>query len=157
MAQSPLHDRLFRALLRLFPREFRGDFGEQMTEDFRNQRDDRATTRDMRRLCARTVVDVLRRAPAEHPDVIRPEPGYALRILRRNPAFAAGVVLTLAVGVGSTTAVFTLADPMLFRPLPYPESERLVEIYARSGHSTRVLHVPDFLRAEATHKGFEAV
>jgi hypothetical protein len=43
---------------------------------------------------------------------------YAARLLRRQPAFAAVVVLTVALGIGSTTAVFSLADWVLLRPLP---------------------------------------
>ena len=47
-----------------------------------------------------------------------------LRQIRRNPGFALAIILTLALGVGATTAVFTLADPMLFRPLPYTDAGR---------------------------------
>jgi predicted permease len=153
----PLHDRVYRAILKLFPREFRGDFGEQMAEDFRDQRDDAASRPQRARLWIRTFADALRRAPAEHLDVLRRDAGYALRLFRGNPGFTTAVVLTLAIGVGSTTAVFTLADPMLFRPLPYPEPERLVEIYARTADSSRVMHALDFLRLEASPEAFEAV
>ena len=50
---------------------------------------------------------------------------YALRVLRRTPAFTAAAVLTLAVAIGVNTAVFTVADAFLLRPLPYPEPGRL--------------------------------
>ena len=53
---------------------------------------------------------------------------YAIRILRQNPSFAAVAILTLAVGIGGTTAMFSVLDPVLFRPLPYREPERLVSI-----------------------------
>jgi putative ABC transport system permease protein len=53
---------------------------------------------------------------------------YAVRTLRRNPAFASVVVLTLAVGVGAATAMFTVVRAVLLRPLPFAEPERLVEI-----------------------------
>jgi predicted permease len=154
------NDRLYRALLRLFPREFRGDFGEQMLDDFRDQRSaarqDGGTARVLR-LWIRTLGGALRQAPREHLESMARDLKYALRLLTRRRGFAAAIVLTLAVGVGSTTAVFTLADPMLFRPLPYPESDRLVEVYARAGASTLVFHVPDFLSAERTARSFEAI
>jgi hypothetical protein len=54
--------------------------------------------------------------------------GAGLRQIRRNPGYAGAVALTLALGVGATTAVFTLADPMLFRPLPYPDADRMVAV-----------------------------
>jgi putative ABC transport system permease protein len=53
---------------------------------------------------------------------------YAARTLRRNPAFAAVVVLTLAIGIGAVTAMFTVVRAVLLRPLPYADPERLIEI-----------------------------
>ena len=53
---------------------------------------------------------------------------FALRQFRRSPAFAATAVLTLALGIGATTAIFSLVDGILLRPLPFPEADRLVGI-----------------------------
>jgi predicted permease len=53
---------------------------------------------------------------------------YALRGFRRNPVFAVTVIVTLAVGIGSTTAVFSVVDRILFRPLPYAHDDRLVSV-----------------------------
>ena len=54
---------------------------------------------------------------------------YVLRTLRRSPGFTATVILTLALGIGATTAVFTIADAVLFRPVLYPNQDRLVGIF----------------------------
>ncbi|HWJ15486.1 MAG TPA: permease prefix domain 1-containing protein, partial [Gemmatimonadaceae bacterium] len=53
---------------------------------------------------------------------------FALRTLRRAPAFTVISAITLALGVGATTAIFTLVNGILLRPLPYPHAEQLVRV-----------------------------
>ncbi|HKD45090.1 MAG TPA: ABC transporter permease [Candidatus Angelobacter sp.] len=54
---------------------------------------------------------------------------YALRQLRNNPGFAVAAILILALGIGSTAAIFSAVNPILFAPLPYPEAGRVVMIW----------------------------
>src|SRR5262245_55264577 len=53
---------------------------------------------------------------------------FSLRTLRKSPAFAAAAILTIAIGIGANTAVFSVVDGVLLKPLVYPEPERLVSI-----------------------------
>ena len=53
---------------------------------------------------------------------------FGLRMLRRNPGFAAVIVITLSLGVGATTAIFSVVNPILFEPLPYPHAGRIAAI-----------------------------
>jgi hypothetical protein len=61
---------------------------------------------------------------------------YALRQLVRQPAFAGIVLVTLALGIGATTAIFSVVEAVLLRPLPYPDADRIVRIFERSAERT---------------------
>jgi predicted permease len=83
---------------------------------------------------------------------------FALRQLRRNPGFAAVVVLTLALGIGMNTAVFTVVNALLLRPLPYPRADRLVQLGEydkKRDQGLQTVSYPNFADWKRASKVFE--
>lgn len=80
---------------------------------------------------------------------------YGMRVLRRNPSFTWTAVITLGLGIGATTSIFSAVHSLLLRPLPYSTPEQLVSITAQSPKfKSDVLLSPDFVAAQYTVKSF---
>jgi len=83
---------------------------------------------------------------------------FALRMLGKKPAFALVAILTLAVGIGATSAVFSVVDRILFRSLPYPQDDRLVSFGLMAPFDSREFMLgPDFVDWRARQAPFESI
>ncbi len=83
---------------------------------------------------------------------------YGLRQLRHNPGFAAIAILMLALGIGASTAIFSVVDAVLLRPLPYPHPEKIVTVWEREGGGQRArLADPNFLDFRAQNHTLSAL
>ena len=83
---------------------------------------------------------------------------YGARGLHRAPAFTAAAVLTLALGIGANSAMFSLANSVLLHSLPYPEPEQLVRLHAnKPGFDQGSISFPNFLDWQASNHTFAAV
>ncbi|HXT68175.1 MAG TPA: ABC transporter permease [Vicinamibacterales bacterium] len=121
--------RPYRLLLRLLPASFREEYGEELTRVFAREWRDASGAGARVTLWLRALVDVIGTAVSVHVDMLRQDLRHAARSLRRAPGFSVATILVIALGVGATTAVFTLTDHVLLRPLPFPDSDRLVKIW----------------------------
>lgn len=120
--------RVHRALLHLFPRSFRAEYGGEMEKDFAREWNEAHGVGAIGLLIA-TAIDVAANAWRVHLDILEQDVKYAVRSLRRTPGFTVTSVVVAAIGIGATTATFTLADHVLIRALPFPDSHRLVKIW----------------------------
>ena len=83
---------------------------------------------------------------------------HAFRMLLKNPAFAALAILTLAVGIGANTAIFTVVNGVLLKPLPYSEPERIVRLWEQTARGPRVqVSTPNFLDWRTRATSFETM
>src|SRR5258706_10946301 len=85
---------------------------------------------------------------------------FALRTMRRTPAFTVTVVTALAFCIGANTAIFSVVDTVLFRPLPFPQQDRLVsatEGIPSAGFPIMPYACPDYLFVDANNRSLESM
>ncbi len=94
-------------------------------------------------------------------DRLRQDMRYALRQLARSPGFSAVVVLTLALGIGATTAIYSVVDGILFRPLPFPNPDQLTVVWAdmtrAGGPVDEWMNFPNYADLKARARSFQAM
>ncbi|MDQ2711429.1 MAG: ABC transporter permease [Acidobacteriota bacterium] len=120
---------LYRILLLLYPAAFRAQYGGELTSIFRSRMRDVNSVAAQLLLWIETVTDVLLTATQTHWEILLRDVRYTLRTLRRSPGFTLTAILVAALGVGATTAAYTITDHVLLRPLPFPDIDRLVLLW----------------------------
>src|SRR5262245_17431942 len=155
--------RAYRLLLRMLPFEFRGDFGGEMEDVFRDQRAEALRRRGPAGLLAlwsETILGISRTAPREHLAILRQDASYALRCMAKEPGYVAIAVIILALGTGANTAIFSVLNAVLARPLPYAHGEKLLQVQQVAPKATipemqfSVPEIDDYRRRNRTFEEF---
>ena len=179
----------YRLLLRAFPAEVRRDFGGDMAAMFARQVEEaRRERRSVSRLWWRAATDAAVNGVGAR--LVSPKPAasymratadgtkppgsrtrwwvhaflqdfrYAIRVLRRQPGVTFVAVLTLALGIGANSAIFSAVNAVLLRPLPYDDPDRLVTVWEKrpaEGVSDNVVSPADFLDWARMNQSFDAM
>ena len=149
--------RLYDWLLRLYPASFRNEYGGEMRPLFARQLA-QARGAAVLGVWLSTVGDVFVNAAAVHLDLFKQDVSYTLRGLRRAPGFAITAILILTLGIGATTAAFSVTDFVLIRPLPFREPDRLVMLMETTpGYAGMELSAPNYRDWKAAATSFESL
>ena len=149
--------RFYRTLLRLYPASFRQEYGGEMAAIFERRLRDAKGRGSRLAVAARATADAVPSALRVQADLLGQDLFFAVRKLRRSPGFAATAILVAALGIGATTASFSLLDHVLVRPLPYPDSDRLVNLWqdhASLGYSRNEVSPPNYRDWKAASRSF---
>ena len=148
----------YRLLLHLYPSSYRADYRDEMTADFEEEVRRASGLLAKGGLWLGAIADIIGNAAAVHWEIGKRDFLYALRSLRRSPGFAITAFLLVTIGIGANAAIFTLADFVLVRPLPFPQSERLVKIWEKHpGYSRMELSPANYRDFTTPSTSFEQV
>jgi putative ABC transport system permease protein len=130
----------------IVPRRLRADWKQEWEAELQYRE---ALLADWDKLNWRTKLDLLRRSLGAFWDALLLQPQrledemfqdlrYGIRMLAKKPGFTAVAVITLALGIGASTAIFSAVNPILFEPLPYPHADRITMIWDFGNEGARV-------------------
>jgi predicted permease len=119
---------LYRVLLHAYPASFRAEYGEEMCALFAQRRHGTASWL-LPLLWIQTFFEIFGNAIAVHLDILRQDLIYAARSFRKAPGFTLTAIVVAALGIGATTAAFTMVDHVLLRPFGFADSDRIVVLY----------------------------
>jgi putative ABC transport system permease protein len=128
----PLFVRLYEFALFAYPAPFRHEFAGEMLSAFRARCEDEAAIRGLPGilfLWLEVLADTAMTAPQEHYFMLFNDIRYAFRSLRKSTAFTLAALACLALGIGASTAIFSIVNAVVLKPIPYKDSERFVRVY----------------------------
>src|SRR5580700_5697633 len=120
--------RLYQPFLWLYPAEFRDEYRRELCLAFVDRWREEHSLVGLLLVWLHAIFGIFYQAPREHYHMIIHDLRYAFRILRKDLSVTAAAIFILALGIGSTTLVFSLVNGLLLRPLPYPQPERIIAV-----------------------------
>jgi predicted permease len=149
--------RVYRALLLLYPASFRLEYGAEMAAIVERRLRDASGPASRALVLAGAIAGLVRSAALVQADQTGQDLRYVARTLRRAPGFGFTAVLIVALGIGATTAAFSVTDFVLIRPLPFRDPSRLVNIWEKTpGYPELEMSAPNYRDWTSAAKSFES-
>src|SRR6516162_3088607 len=144
---------IYRLLQRAYPAEFREIYGEEMSCAFAEgcAESRRLGISKLVQFFATVLSDWGRTAPQEHLDQLRQDLRYSFAALARSKVFALAAIISLSLGIGVSSTLFTTARTLLLRPLPVSDPQKVVMFRSSDG---RDILYPDYVRYRDTNQTF---
>jgi predicted permease len=148
----------YRWLLHLYPASFRAQYGEEMRAIFDLELERRNGIASKCRFWISSFAEVLWNATLVHGEIAQRDLVYCTQSLLRSPGFSLTAILMITIGIGANLAVFTLANFVLLKPLPFPEPDRLLKVWEKQGaYSHLELSPGNYRDIKATSKSFSGL
>ena len=148
----------YRLLLHLYPSSFRAEYGDEMSAIFSLELSRASGMAARCRLWLSAVAEIVFNAAMVHWEITRRDLFHSTRSLLGSPGFTLTAILLVTIGIGANVAVFTLANFVLVRPLPFPEPERLMRVWERhAGYSKMELSPANYRDMIASSTSFTAL
>jgi putative ABC transport system permease protein len=152
--------RVYRGFLRLYPADFREEYGHELCLVFADRWREQRSLLALFLIWLNALFGVLNEAPKEHYHMLVQDLSYALRVLRKDRGVTAAAIAIIGLGIGSTTLVFSLANGLLLRPLPYSQPERIVAVREYSPKDPResgAINFPNYVDMRARTRLLEDI
>jgi predicted permease len=128
--REALSTRAFRALLTFYPASFRDEYGRELTLVFVDRYRNADNVWDRARLWGEAIIGILADSPREHHRMILQDLQYAFRMLRQHVMLTLTIVITLALGIGANTAVFSVLNAVTLSTLPVRDVDQLFSVHS---------------------------
>ncbi len=128
VARHTTAKRLYRTLLLVYPAAFRDEYADELSLVFVDRYREARSMAQAVQVWGESIWGILQEAPREHFHLVVQDLRQAFRILRKDPGASAAAIVILALGIGSATLVFSLANGLMLRPLPYLQIDRIVAV-----------------------------
>jgi putative ABC transport system permease protein len=150
--------RLYSLFLRLYPSSFRYEYGEEISRMFHKRRENATNPFSILWIWISEIADILINSTHAHWDILRQDLRYTLRSLLRAPGFGLTAIVVTGLGIGATTAAFSVTDRVLLHPFDFADSDRLVQLWQQTPGYTQVqLSPPNFYDWRKSSTSFEAM